>query len=165
LTSIKTRVAETVRFAKNQIAQDTILSKSMRGKFSSNVGHTKPKVQQNIQEGAEAARGGGVFRAHNKSPITKLPGAEVAVSKAKIQAHPGKATAKTDRKFCKWCGVEVGGTSVQLLQIAPKSPFLTDMSEHETKTTKHTENVRKGIEHVKCTECSTIHPNDMCRGK
>jgi hypothetical protein len=136
----------------------------MRGKFTSNIGHTKPKVQQKTQ-GAEEARGGGVFRPHNMSPIGKISGAEIAVSKATTQKHPGKATANTDRKFCKWCGVEVGGTSVQLLQFAPNSPFLTDMSQHETKTMKHSENVKKGIEHVKCTECSTIHPKDMCRGK
>lgn len=158
MTGIKTRVAETVRFAKNKLEQDAILSKSVRGNFVSNVQYTKPKGQQ-----AQASGGGGgtVFPAHNKSPIDKIV---PDISKGKDQQHPGKTTANTNVKFCKWCGIDVGGKSVQLLQIAPKSPFLTDMGQHETRTKKHTLNVSRGIEYVKCAECHTIHPKDKCPG-
>jgi hypothetical protein len=99
LTSIKTRVTETVKFVTNYQAQDKILSKSMRGKFISNVKHTKPKAKgkQNAENDGTAP----VFPTQNRSPIG-------AICKATTQTHPGKATSKTNLNFCKWCGIEVG---------------------------------------------------------
>jgi len=102
LTAIKNRVAETIRFANNYVAQQRIISKALRGqKLISNVAHTKPKKSKSIEASA-----GHVFPQHNSSPIGK---AALPISAAKVQSHPGKATAKTVKHFCKWCGIEVGG--------------------------------------------------------
>jgi hypothetical protein len=104
LTNIKTRVAETIRFATNYVTQEHILSKAVRGqKLISNIAHTKVTKPKNSKSTEASARN--VFPQHNSSPIGK---AAIPISAAKVQSHPGKATAKTVLQFCKWCGIEVG---------------------------------------------------------
>lgn len=132
------------------------MRKASGPKYKSAIGHTKPKLdEKKKREKKEDATQGSVYPDRgNRSPIGKIAFAstqvEVAqgagISKSKSQKHPGKPTKdKSQLSFCDWCGA-----------------YVTDLPQHQTKTAKHQEGMKRNIKHVDCLQCGHIHPVDAC---
>jgi len=122
--------------------------------YKSAIAHTKPqgdkKTGEKKRETNQVYPGRG-----NRSPIGKVASAQLEVakgtgiSKGTSQKHPGKPTKdKSQLSFCDMCGA-----------------YVTDLAQHQTKTTKHMQGMQRNIKHVDCLECGHIHPVDACSQK
>lgn len=130
-----------------------IMRKASGPKYKSAIAHTKPAEKKNREKNE-----GQVYpNRGNKSPIGKAAPApaqlEVAtgigISKATSQKHPGKATkVKSQLPFCDLCGA-----------------YVTNLVQHQTKTQKHLDGLKRNIKHVDCLQCGHIHPVDACSQK
>lgn len=161
LKKVHSDVADIIRFCRNHVMDAQIIGKSYGRHFVSNINHTKPIAK--IRKEKEDRGGGSVYpRRDNLSPIGR-PQQSITVSKVLQQKHPGKATSKTVLHFCKWCGIMVGSKLVYTFYKSSKSNTLSDLQQHEIKTTKHSANVKRAIEFVNCKDCNAIHPVGPCK--
>jgi hypothetical protein len=81
---------------KNHVLEKQIMRKNRGAKMESNIMHTKAANKE-----AQHQKGSVFPTRGNQSTISRI-------SKAAVQRHPGKATAKKENlKFCKNCGTYV----------------------------------------------------------
>ena len=160
MKKIRDGVDRIMQDCQQTIADRNIMRKSLGQSFKSSIEHTKGGGPKHKPE-----RGGSVFpNRGNMSAISRsvqIEGKIDGIAKARPQSHPGKATRdKAQLKFCTSCGIYV--TSKCTLQEICQTHTLSDMGQHETRTTLHKDGLANRITFVDCKDCSRIHPVGPC---
>jgi hypothetical protein len=157
LQKIQASVDGILKDCNNTLMERNIMRKASGPKYKSAIDHTKTKAEQKTRaKGQSETNQGQVYPDRgNKSPIGRAPSTQLefakgkGISKSKSQTHPGKPTKdKSQLSFCDLCGA-----------------YVTDLAQHQTKTAKHLEGLKRNIKHVDCLQCGHIHPVDACSQK